>query len=114
LLFLFSVHCFSFSPPFIEPNLERDSYSYLSRIVILYRENWLRVWVEWKQQKSCHCWTVGGVYPHVKGDLRVRETKLNLMGSMDRQYGLEFGSSAAIDIFLCKGSPLLPKEEDDE
>jgi hypothetical protein len=47
-------------------------------------------------------------------NLRVRETKVNLMGFMDRQYDLEFGSSAAIDIFLCKGSPLLPEEEDDE
>jgi hypothetical protein len=34
----------------------------------LYRENWLCVWVEWKHQKSCHCWIVGGVYPHVKGE----------------------------------------------
>ena len=50
----------------------------------------------------------------LRENLRVRETKLNPMGSMDRQYGLEFGSSAAIDIFLCKGSPLLPEEEDDE
>ena len=38
----------------------------------------------------------------------------NPMGSVGRQCGFEFGMCAAIDIFLCRGSPLLPEEEDDE
>jgi len=46
--------------------------------------------------------------------MRVRETKPNPMGSVGRQCGLEFGMCAANYIFLCRGSPLLPEEEDDE
>jgi hypothetical protein len=46
--------------------------------------------------------------------MRVKETKPNPMGSVGRQCGLEFGLCAAIDVFLCRGSPLFPEEEDDE
>jgi hypothetical protein len=38
-------------------------------IVILCRVNRLGVWMERKHQQSCHCWTVGGAYPCVRGEL---------------------------------------------
>ena len=76
--------------------------------------NWLRVWVEWKHQQSCHCWTVGGAYPASGESYEGEGDQTNPRGSVGRQCGLEFGLCAAIDVFLCWGSPLFPEEEDDE